>query len=213
MFAKRNNPSMKKFILSGLAATIMAFSAQVMAEEFVAGKDYTVLKKTSVLPKGSVEVREFFSYACPHCYILEPNIQGWLKQKPQNVTFVRTPAAMNSVWEAGARMYYASELLGVRKYTHIPLFHAIQENGQYIFDPESGAQFFSKYGVPESKFKNAYNSFEVNTKVAESNKLAMQYQLTGVPAVVVNGKYMVHGENSRVIQVVNYLVEKEKTAK
>lgn len=213
MFAKRNNPSMKKFILSGLAATIMAFSAQAMAEEFVAGKDYTVLKNPSVLPKGKVEVREFFSYACPHCYILEPNIQGWLKQKPQNVTFVRTPAAMIPLWEAGARMYYASELLGVRKYTHIPLFHAVQEEQQAIFDPESGAQFFAKYGVPESKFKNAYNSFEVNTKVAESNKLAMQYQLTGVPAVVVNGKYMVHGENSRVIQVVNYLIEKEKTAK
>jgi thiol:disulfide interchange protein DsbA len=38
----------------------------------------------------------------------------------------------------------------------------------------------------------------------------MDYQLTGVPAVVVNGKYIVQGNSQRVIQVVNYLVDKER---
>jgi protein-disulfide isomerase len=41
-------------------------------------------------------------------------------------------------------------------------------------------------------------------KIAESNKLAQQYQLTGVPAVVVNGKYVVQGEDGKVTQVINY---------
>ena len=38
----------------------------------------------------------------------------------------------------------------------------------------------------------------MTAKVAESNKLAQQYQLTGVPAVVVNGKYVVQGEDGKV---------------
>ena len=36
-----------------------------------------------------------------------------------------------------ARTYYTSEALGVRKRTHLPLFHAIQVNGQQIFDQAS----------------------------------------------------------------------------
>ena len=204
---------MKKFMMSGLAATVIAFSAPAMAEDYVAGKDYTVIKNPAPSPAGKIEVREFFWYGCPHCYLLEPHMQAWFKNMPKDVTFVRSPAAMNPVWESGARTYYASELLGVRAKTHIPLFHAIQVENQQIFDQQSAAKFFTKYGVSESQFNNAYNSFAVSTKVAESNKLAQQFQLLGVPAVVIDGKYMVQGENERVVKVMNYLIDKERKEK
>ncbi|MBF7688820.1 thiol:disulfide interchange protein DsbA/DsbL [Acinetobacter rathckeae] len=205
---------MKKFIIHGFAATVMAFSVHAMAaEQFVAGKDYTVLKNPSPVTGGKILVREFFWYGCPHCFKLEPHMQTWLKSMPKDVTFLRTPAAMNPVWESGARTYYASELLNVRQKTHLPLMHAIHVDNQQIFDQASAAKFFTKYGVSESQFNNAYNSFAVSTQVAESNKLAQQYQLTGVPAVIVNGKYMIQGEDGKVTQVLNYLIEKERKAK
>ena len=140
-------------------------------------------------------------------------MQTWLKKAPSDVYFLRTPAAMNKVWEQGARGYYVSEALGVRKKTHIPLFHAIHEGGQQIFDQASQAKFFARYGVPEQKFNSMFNSFPITAKVAESNKLAQQYQLTGVPAVVVAGKYVVQGEDGKVTQVVDYLLEKERKGK
>ncbi|USA52701.1 thiol:disulfide interchange protein DsbA/DsbL [Acinetobacter sp. C32I] len=206
---------MKKLVLGGLSAVALAFSMNAMAADFVAGKDYTVIAnpgKTSA-PAGQLEVREFFWYGCPHCFKLEPHMQTWLKQIPKDVYFLRTPAAMNKVWEQGARGYYVSEALGVRKKTHIPLFHAIHEGGQQIFDQASQAKFFARYGVPEQKFNSMFNSFPITAKIAESNKLAQQYQLTGVPAVVVNGKYVVQGEDAKVTQVVDYLLEKERKAK
>jgi thiol:disulfide interchange protein DsbA len=58
-----------------------------------------------------------------------------------------------------------------------------------------------------------YSSFAITAKIAESNQLAQQYQLSGVPAVVVNGKYVVQGEDAKVTQVVDYLVNKERTGK
>lgn len=140
-------------------------------------------------------------------------MQAWLRKLPKDVNFVRTPAAMNQVWEMNARGYYVSEALGVRKRTHLPLFHAIHDKGQQIFDQKSQAKFFVKYGIPEAKFNSMFNSFAITSKVAQANKLARQYQLTGVPAVVVNGKYVVSGDNGKVIQVVNYLVDKERKAK
>ncbi|ENV34800.1 thiol:disulfide interchange protein DsbA/DsbL [Acinetobacter gerneri] len=205
---------MKKFIFGGMTAMVMAFSANAMAADYVAGKDYTVIKNPGKVDvPGKIEVREFFWYGCPHCFKLEPYMQTWLKALPKDVHFVRTPAAMNKMWEQGARAYYVSEELGIRKKTHLPLFHAIQVENKQLFDQASQAKFFTKFGVPEAKFNSLYNSFSVSSKIAKSNQLAQQYQLTGVPAVVVNGKYVVQGEDGKVTQVVNYLIEKERKAK
>ena len=205
---------MKKFLLGSLATAIFAISGSTMAANFVAGKDYSVVANPGKVDvPGKIEVREFFWYGCGHCFTLEPYMQTWLRQLPKDVNFVRTPAAMNPVWEMNARGYYVSEALGVRKKTHIPLFHAIHDGGQQIFDQASQAKFFARYGVPEQKFNSMFNSFPITAKVAESNQLAQQYQLTGVPAVVVAGKYVVQGEDGKVTQVVDYLLEKERKAK
>lgn len=205
---------MKKFLLGSVATALFALSGSTMAANFVAGKDYTMVANPGkVQVPGKIEVREFFWYGCPHCYRLEPHMQAWLRKIPKDVNFVRTPAAMNPVWEQGARGYFVSEALGVRKKTHLPLFHAIHANGQQIFDQNSQAKFFVKYGVPEAKFNSMFNSFAITSKVAQAKQLAQQYQLSGVPAVVVNGKYVVQGEDAKVTQVISYLVEKERKAK
>ncbi|WP_173911997.1 thiol:disulfide interchange protein DsbA/DsbL [Acinetobacter sp. Marseille-Q1618] len=201
---------MKKLILSSMTTMLMAFSVNAMAADFVAGKDYTVVQNPGKVDvPGKIEVREFFWYGCPHCFKLEPYMQAWLKKIPKDVNFVRTPASMNPLWEQGARAYFVSEALGVRKRTHLPLFHA-NGTGQQILQKDQFAKFFTKYGIPEAKFNSTYNSFAITAKVSQANKLAQQYQLSGVPAVVVNGKYVVQGEDQKVVQVVEYLINKER---
>ena len=201
---------MKKLLLGSVTAMLMAFSANTMAADFVAGKDYTVVQNPGKVDvAGKIEVREFFWYGCPHCFKLEPHMQAWLRKIPKDVNFVRTPASMNPLWEQGARAYFVSEALGVRKRTHLPLFHA-NGTGQQILQKDQFAKFFVKYGIPEAKFNSTYNSFAITAKVAQANKLAQQYQLSGVPAVVVNGKYVVQGEDQKVVQVVEYLINKER---
>ena len=205
---------MKKFILGSIATAMFAISGSAMAANFVAGKDYTVVPNPGVVDvKGKIEVREFFWYGCGHCFTLEPHMQAWLRKLPKDVNFMRTPAAMNPVWEQNARGYYVAEALQIRRKIHLPLFHAIHDKGQQIFDQKSQAQFFVKYGVPEAKFNSLYNSFPITAKVSKANQLAKHYQLTGVPAVVVNGKYIVQGDDGKVVQVINYLVEKERKSK
>ena len=205
---------MKKFLFSSAAAALFAFSGSAMAAQFVAGKDYTVLPNPVAVEKpGKIEVREFFWYGCGHCSKLEPHMQAWLKQMPKDVRFVRTPASMNPLWEQGARAYYVSEALGVRQKTHLPLFHAIHANGQNILEQASFAKFFTQFGIPEAKFNSTYKSFPISSKIAQSQDLAKRYQLTGVPAVTVNGKYVIQGEDGKVTQVLNYLIEQERKAK
>jgi len=140
-------------------------------------------------------------------------MQGWLKKLPKDVRFVRTPAAMNPLWEQAARAYYVSEALGVRQKAHLQLFHDIHDKQRPILEQAQLAKFYTRYGISEEKFNTTYKSFPISSKIAQAKNLTAQYQLSGVPAVTVNGKYIVQGNDAKVIQVVNYLIEKERKAK
>ena len=161
---------MKKFLLGSLATAIFAISGSTMAANFVAGKDYSVVANPGKVDvPGKIEVREFFWYGCGHCFTLEPYMQTWLRQLPKDVNFVRTPAAMNPVWEMNARGYYVSEALGVRKKTHLPLFHAIHDKGQQIFDQQSQAKFFVKYGACLTRLRSPLKFHKLNNWRVSTN--------------------------------------------
>lgn len=201
----------KKFAAVALLslAPVLAFAAS-----FVEGKDYKVLASPTINPAGqNIEVREFFWYGCPHCYRLDPHVEVWKKTKPADVAFVRTPAALNPVWEGNARGYYAVEMMGMIEKVHVPLFNTIHERQARIFDEASLAAFYQNYGVDSAKFKGLFNSFAVSGKVSQAKALAQKYQIEGVPAVVVNGKYLISGETAKVMQVADFLIAKERAAK
>jgi thiol:disulfide interchange protein DsbA len=202
-------------MLKKLAAIVlMTVCMPVLAATtaFVEGKDYKLLASPSPATPGVIEVREFFWYGCPHCFRLDPFVTNWLKTKPKDVNFVRTPAALNPVWEGNARGYYAVEMMGLVEQTHTPLFNTIHEKQVRIFDEDSLAHFYQRYGVDSAKFHGLFNSFAVTGKVAQSKALAQKYQIEGVPAVVVNGKYVVSGENAKVLEVTDFLIAKERGA-
>ena len=206
--------SMKKY----LVAAVFAFLAPAMAfaDAFVVGKDYQLVPTPVPVEKpGQIEVREFFWYGCPHCYRLDPFIQNWLKTKPKDVNFIRTPASLNPVWEGNARGYYALEQMGgdLIEKSHATLFNTIQEKQVRIFDENSLANFYQQFGVDPAKFHGLFNSFVVTGKVGYSKTLAQKLQIDGVPAIIVNGKYKVSGESGKVLDVVNFLIAKERGPK
>lgn len=197
---------MFKRFLATLLLGLTAMAAQ-------AESNYRVLPNPGRLEKpGMIEVREFFWYGCPHCYSLEPHLNNWLKTKPADVNFIRTPAALNPVWEANARGYYTAEIMGMAEKTHLPLFQAIHVGKQRLFDQASLTKFYSGFGINPATFSSTYNSFAVSGKVGQSKSLAQHYGLDGVPAVVVNGKYLVKGDGPEVIATINELIAKERAA-
>ncbi len=212
------NRTFKSTLFAAIAALTFSSVSSIAnaADNYVAGKDYRVIAKPGPLDKpNQIEVREFFWYGCPHCFRLDPFVSQWLKTKPADVNFIRTPAALNPVWEQNARGFYAVELLGKQtEAIHHALFATIHDplNPKQIFDQASLASFYGSQGIDANKFNGLYNSFAVSGKIAECKKLAMQYQLEGVPALVVDGKYVVSGENGDALKVVNFLIEKERKA-
>ena len=60
------------------------------AAEFEEGVDYVTLPvPVETGDPSKIEVVEVFSYACIHCYTLEPLVVGWLRTVPDDVDFRR----------------------------------------------------------------------------------------------------------------------------
>lgn len=140
-------------------------------------------------------------------------MEKWAKTKDKDVAFFKTPAALNPVWESSARGFYAAQQLGFENKTHDALFNAVHKDGKKLFDQASLANWYASKGVDKKKFNSLYNSFAVGTKIGRSQAGAKRYQLSGVPAVVVQGKYVVTGESAQVPKVVDYLVDKVRAEK
>ncbi len=160
-----------------------------------------------------VEVIEFFWYGCPSCYRLEPTLNEWLKNKPDNVEFIRQPAIFSQVWGDHAKAFFTAEALGVVEKVHADLFDAIQNKKQALRTEDQLAQFFAKHGVSAADFRNAYNSFLVDAKMRKAKSMAPRYGITGVPALVINGKYKTSAQLAKsyenMVKVVDSLIAQE----
>ena len=153
---------------------------------------YTIIRpaQPTQVEKGKVEVVEIFYYGCVHCYHYEPHLLKWLKQKPKNVVFHRMPVIFNQGQVPLAKAYYTAEKLGVLDKIHEQLFDAIHRDRRNIFDDDAIKAFFIEQGINGDEFSRAYNSMAVNIKVKQAEAMVKKYHLTGVPSVVINGKYL-----------------------
>ena len=164
-----------------------------------------------------IEVIEFFWYGCPHCYTLEPAMEKWLKTKPANVEFIRQPAVFSDLWGKHAKAYFVAEALGVVDKVHADLFDAIQNKKQKLTSEDQLAKFFVAHGVDETEFRNTYNSFLIDAKLRQAKAMGPRYGITGVPAIIINGKYKTTGplakSQENMIEVMNRLIQQESQAK
>jgi thiol:disulfide interchange protein DsbA len=193
----------------------MLVSMTACADAYTQGQDYIELSNPQPTSSGDkIEVVELFWYGCPHCYHLDPFLEDWVASKPDDVEFVRMPAILGKRWGLLAKGYYTAELLGVVDKIHPALFEAIHEDKKKINDEAALQDFFVAHGVSAEDFKNTFNSFAVNVKANNARQMTRRYAITGVPTIIVNGKYSTSPglarSNEGVIKVMNYLVEKER---
>ncbi|KAF3982648.1 MAG: thiol:disulfide interchange protein DsbA/DsbL [Methylococcales symbiont of Hymedesmia sp. n. MRB-2018] len=167
--------------------------------------------------QDKIEIIEFFWYGCPHCYSFEPELAEWIKTMPENVEFIRQPAIFNSLWGKHAKAYFVAEALGVVDKVHADFFDAIQNKKQKLSSEDQMAEFFIAHGVDESAFHNSFNSFLVDAKLRQAKAMTPRYGITGVPAIIINGKYKTNGalagSHKKIIEVMRQLIEQESQLK
>ncbi|MBB3190228.1 thiol:disulfide interchange protein DsbA/DsbL [Halomonas cerina] len=195
--------------VAGLGLSTLAF-----ADPVVEGQHYTVLDAPveTQVDAGQIEVTEAFWYGCPHCYNLEDPLNAWVADQPEDVAFQRMPATMGGAWNQHALAFYAAQELGILDAVHDDFFHAIHEENRSLTEIDEIAAFFSDYGVSEEEAREALSSFGVKAKVNQAHARMRDMQLMGVPALIVDGHYVVTpssaGSLANMPQIAGALVEK-----
>ncbi|MCW2268831.1 Thiol:disulfide interchange protein DsbA precursor [compost metagenome] len=210
---------MRNLILSAtlVAASVFGMTAQA-AEPIEAGKQYIELSNpVPVSVPGKIEVVELFWYGCPHCYSFEPVVNPWAEKLPADVNFKRIPAMFGGPWDAHGQMFLTLEAMGVEHDVHAAVFDAIQNQRKQLTKPEDMADFLATQGVDKEKFLATFNSFAIKGQVQKAKELAKKYEITGVPSMVVNGKYRFDLGTAQgpqgVLNVADQLIAKERAAK
>lgn len=213
----RSNVLVALLLASFFASSVQA-EESILGERFVAGTHYEVIDiPVDTRDAEKIEVVEMFSYACIHCFNFDPYVKSWHARQAEDVDFQLVPAVFNSDWERLAQAFYAAESLGVRADLHERLFEGIHTRNEDLRQAEVLAPIFADVaGVAEADFNAAHGSFSVRSRVQQAKALARAYKITGVPTMIVNGKYRIDGRmaggNAKMLEVVDFLVAKERAS-
>ena len=159
---------------------------------------------------SKIEVYEFFMWTCPHCMQFEPYLRKWLERKPEDVTFAKVPAAFNPSAGLHARAFYALEALGEEQRLSDDFFNALVNDRRRLDSEAAIAGFVKQFGVDETKFREAFNSFAVTAKVRRAEQLAERFKINAVPKIVVDGRNKTGdglGSYQQVLDVTDFLIE------
>ena len=207
--------NMKKItaLSSLIILSAFVFFTNTTQAEFVAGKNYTVIDKPVETSTGTkVEVRELFWYFCPHCFSVHPLLDNWLQTMDPSAQLVLQPAVFPG-WEYGASFYYVLEELGEVNRLHGPLFDAIHVQKLNFKPQQDFVTWLTLNGIDEGRANKVYESFAVKVAVNKAKANTYKYRITGVPAFIVNGKYIVNatsaGSEEKIFEVLDYLIQKE----
>lgn len=181
--------------LIGIAAALL-ISATPAYAQLAVGRDYVPINPPQPTENAAkIEIIEFFSYGCPHCSDFHPLISKWAAKLPADVTFKRVPVSFGrSQWANIGKLYYAAEAIGELGRLDSAAFHAIHQKNIKLYDDATIIEWVGQQGVDSKKFSEAYNSFGVQSKMKRAEQLAQGYKVQGVPAIAVDGRYMVVGK-------------------
>jgi len=177
------------------------------------GKGYTLLNPAQPASTPKIEVLEFFFYECSHCFHLHPLLADWAKTLPSDVQLTFVPTIFRDSTEPLARTFYALESMGKIKQMDDAIYQAIHIKQANLYDLDTIGAFVASNGVDRNKFAATYQSFTVNSKIANAKQMIRRYGINGTPTLVVDGKYVITGlQPADTIRVLNEVIAMARKA-
>jgi protein dithiol oxidoreductase (disulfide-forming) len=152
--------------------------------------EYRLIAPQPLETPGKIEVIDFFWYACPHCNNLPPALERWAERKPADVALRRIPAVLRDSWAQHARIYYTLELLGEVERLHQKVYFSYHVEELAMSEPDVMERWAAANGIDVARWRNAYNSPEVEAGIARAQRLSKAYDIHGTPSLVVDGRYL-----------------------
>jgi protein dithiol oxidoreductase (disulfide-forming) len=198
------------------APFVLGLPSWASAQALVEGQQYTRLKTAVPVETGKkIEVLEFFSYGCPHCKDLDPELQAWQKSMPPDVEFHRVPVDFGrEQWAVMAKAFLTLEALGVEARLTPEYFDALHAKGQQLFTEKAFLDWAATKGLDRKKVEDTYSSFGIDSKFKRARAQAKTYNIQSVPTVIVDGKFVTApdkvGSHAGMPGAINALVAKAR---
>jgi protein dithiol oxidoreductase (disulfide-forming) len=184
-------------LLSMLAALTMA--PLTVKAELTQGRDYELVRPPKPTnDPNKIEVLEYFSYGCSHCYELYPRMSNWESKLAKDVVFVRSAVSVGfPQWVSLARAYYAFDYSDDLKRLDGKIFSAIHEQHINLFSDENVASWAAQQGLDKQKISGMLKSMGVDARVRQAEVDARSIPIDGTPTIIVDGKYRLIGANAK----------------
>jgi thiol:disulfide interchange protein DsbA len=201
---------MKKIFALIMAMIIFPLSAQ--AFDFEEGEHYEVVKQTAT---ETPEVKEFFSFFCPHCFKFEPLMTNLKQKLPEQVKVKKVHVNFlgEQMGPELTQAYAAAEILKVEDKLSSLIFDKIHTQGKAIGGRTGVLELFEKAGVSKQEAQNALASFPVSGLASQMKRDTETFNIRGVPTLIVNGKYKVNTgsirSNEEFVALVTFLTQKK----
>ena len=178
----------------GIVGTVAALAVLVTAlgllYEGDAGDPYRVLEAPD--GDGDVKVVAYFSFTCPHCRRLEELMEDWAETLPAGVAFRRAHVAYSSTNRLLAKAHLALLRHDAAEANRSRLFAAIQDRSRQFPTLAALADYVADRGIERETFLRTAESPRIARLVAADEAAFAAAGLTGVPALVVDGKYVIN---------------------
>jgi thiol:disulfide interchange protein DsbA len=208
--------TMRRLILAALTSALALMSSTLLGAQYEEGVHYQVLDPQAPLSTSGegIEVSEYFSYGCGHCFQFDPVLNAWLDKQPEDVNFDRTPAVWNDYYGNLAQTYYTLKAMDVLESLHVAVFEAIHIQRKNLSKPGVMADFLEEAGVDPEAFAKVFNSFGVRMSLQQADARGRAYRASGVPTLIVNGKYRIEtrgaGSVQEMLKVAEFLIQLER---
>ena len=180
----------------------------------VEGRDYALVNPAQpTADPTKIVVIEFFSYQCPHCYRFSKPFAAWTKTLGADVKVERVAVSIgHEEWVPAAQAYYALVAMNALDQADDALFAAIHEKHARLDTEAALTDWAGHAGLDQAEFQRLYRSFSVGVQTRRADTLSRQHLVTGIPALVIDGKYMISvsddGDFSDQLKVADELVAK-----
>jgi thiol:disulfide interchange protein DsbA len=200
-----------------MAAALLLGAAALAHAEPMQDVDYVLIDPPATRPGAQVEVVEFFHYGCGACYRLEPLLNRWAANLPEDVQFLRVPALRNTTWIPLTRLFFALDELGALPQLHQQVFHDIHETRLNLGDAARAAQWAQDNGLDRKAFEAALESEDMKSRVQRARDLTVWYGVRNTPSIAVDGRYLTSaamtGSVDALLPVVEALIDKARASR
>jgi thiol:disulfide interchange protein DsbA len=207
---------MRRLILVAVTSAFALISSTLLGAQYEEGVHYQVLDPQAPLSTSGegIEVSEYFSYGCGHCFQFDPVLNAWLDKQAEDVNFDRTPAVWNDYYGNLAQTYYTLKAMDLLESLHVAVFEAIHIQRKNLSKPGVMADFLEEAGVDPEAFAKVFNSFGVRMSLQQADARGRAYRASGVPTLIVNGKYRIEtrgaGSVQEMLKVAEFLIQLER---